>query len=59
MDRKLIIGAIVAFVFVAIMAIVVLGLAAYFKGGFSEIQFMLGKSEVDRLIEKINKYLKN
>lgn len=53
---------IIALIVIALLVLLVvagLGIAAYMKGGFSNISFMVkGESELDKLIKKINSYLK-
>ncbi len=46
-------------VLLVLLLVVGLGIAAYMKGGFSNISFMVNsESELDKLIKKINNYLK-
>lgn len=58
MDRKIIIAIIIAIIVLVLALITVGGLLIYKKGNFSNMRVMLGKSKVDKLIDKINSYLK-
>ena len=58
-DKKYLIGGLVLIVVVLLILGIGIGLAAYLKGGFGNISFMAGASEFDKLIEKINTYLKS
>jgi major membrane immunogen (membrane-anchored lipoprotein) len=58
MNKYYLIAGLVVIVVVALTLLVGFGIAAYMKGGFSNINFMAGESEFDKLIKKINTYLK-
>lgn len=58
METKYIIGIVVAVAILLVIVAVGLGMTAYMKGGFGEIKFMAGESELDKLIKKINSYLR-
>lgn len=58
METKYIIGIVVAIGLLILLLAAGLGIAAYMKGSFSDIKFMAGDSEFEKLIRKINDYLK-
>jgi hypothetical protein len=58
MDKKIIIGIVIAIIVLLLAVFVVGGFLIYKKGSFSNMRVLLGKSKVDKLIDKINSYLR-
>jgi UPF0716 family protein affecting phage T7 exclusion len=58
MELKSQIGIAIALVIIAIALVSVVGFVLVRKNGFDGIRSMLGESELDKLISRINKYLK-
>lgn len=59
MNKLHILAGLIVVLFLVLLLVAALGIAAYMKGGFSNISFMVGtESELDKLIKKINNYLK-
>jgi UPF0716 family protein affecting phage T7 exclusion len=57
MELKSQIGIAVALVLIAVGLMAVVGFVLVRKNGFDGIRSMLGESELDKLISKINKFL--
>lgn len=57
MELKSQIGIAIALVVIAIALVSIVGFVIVRKNGFDGIRSMLGESELDRLISKINKFL--
>lgn len=59
MYGKYLIGVLAGLLLLAIIVFTLVGFIIVKKNGFSGIRTMLGSSELDKLIDKINNYINN